>query len=214
MTSTPDTRKSLILRLADNADIEAWDQFVAIYQPLVFRLAKSNRLQDADCHEVVQEVLLSVSKAVERWDPDENLGRFRDWLFRIARNQTLKQLTRKKYQPIGTGDSRIADALGQHPQPNDGQLAEIELEYRREVFRWASNQVRAAVKPETWQAFWMTSIEEKSIQNVASELSMSNGAVHIARSRVRGRLRETVAQFESMDDRNLDDPNLGDEINP
>ena len=200
MTSIPDTRKSLILRLADNDDIEAWDQFVAIYQPLVFRLARAKGLQEADCNEVVQEVLLSVSKAVERWKPDDQLGRFRDWLFRIARNQTLKHLTRKKYQPIGTGDSRVAEALGQHAQQDDAQLAEIELEYRREVFRWASQQVRAAVKPETWQAFWMTSIEGYSIERASHELGMSVGAIHIARSRVRGRLRETVQQFESMDD--------------
>ena len=34
----PETRNSLILRLPDKRDVEAWDQFVSIYEPLVYRL--------------------------------------------------------------------------------------------------------------------------------------------------------------------------------
>jgi len=38
----PDTRNSLILRLSDSRDIEAWDQFVSIYDPLVYRFKNWN----------------------------------------------------------------------------------------------------------------------------------------------------------------------------
>jgi len=37
----PETRNSLILRLPDKRDVEAWDQFVTIYEPLVYRLARA-----------------------------------------------------------------------------------------------------------------------------------------------------------------------------
>lgn len=50
---TPDTRHSLIARLSDRQNAEAWDQFSAIYQPLIYRLASAKGLQDADAHEVV-----------------------------------------------------------------------------------------------------------------------------------------------------------------
>ena len=61
----PDTRDSLILRLPDRRDVEAWDEFALIYQPLVYRLARAKGLQDADAQEIVQEVLVAVSRAVD-----------------------------------------------------------------------------------------------------------------------------------------------------
>ena len=192
----PDTRNSLILRLPDSRDIDAWDQFVSIYEPLVYRLARAKGFQDADAREIVQEVLVAVSRAVERWDPDPELGRFRDWLFRIARNLMIKFMTRKKYRSIGSGDSGIAELLNQHFDPSEQDSAEFDLEYRREVFRWAAEQVRKQVKSNTWQAFWLTSVENQSVESVAGRLGLTCGAVHIARSRVRGRLRESVTQFQ------------------
>ncbi len=192
----PETRNSLILRLPDCGDAEAWEEFVAIYEPLVYRMARGMGLQDADAREVVQEVLVTVSKAVERWQPDPELGRFRDWLFRIARNLMIRFLTRRKFRPIGSADSGIAELLNNQPVPSSAEADTFDLEYRREVFRWAAQQVQEKVSDNTWQAFWRTSIDSCETETVANELGITVGAVHIARSRVRGRLRAIVQKLE------------------
>jgi RNA polymerase sigma-70 factor (ECF subfamily) len=70
MPQPPETRPSLIRRLRDSGDAEAWQEFVAIYQPLVYRLARGKGLQDADAQELVQDVMIAVSGAVENWVPD------------------------------------------------------------------------------------------------------------------------------------------------
>lgn len=191
-TSLSSTRHSLILRLSDTQDVQAWDQFVSIYEPLVYRMARSKGFQDSDAREIVQEVLLTVARVVERWEPDPEKGRFRDWLFCIARNFMIGYLTRRKYQPLGTGDSATIKLLNDQPVPSDESLAEFNLEYRREVFRIAAEKVRDQVAANTWQAFWMTSIEGRSTTDVAQQLGMKDGAVHVARSRVRRRLRDLV----------------------
>lgn len=192
----PETRPSLILRLRDSRDAEAWQEFVAIYEPLVFRLARGKGLQDADAHELVQDVMVAVSQAVENWVPDASQGRFRHWLFRIARNLIINYLTRKQYRPLGTGDSRIAEMLNQQCDPACEESAVFDLEFRREVFRWAAGQVRGQVKETTWDAFWQTTVDDRPIEAVADDLAMTVGSVYIARSRVMARLREAVLRFE------------------
>ena len=102
----PETRLSLIMRLADKRDVDAWDQFVEIYEPLIFRLARSRGFQDADAREIVQDVMMSVSRTVEKWDPDRDKGRFRDWLFRAAKNWMIKYLTRRKHKIPGVHHGR------------------------------------------------------------------------------------------------------------
>jgi len=201
----PDTRHSLLLRLIDASDVAAWDEFVALYEPLVYRLARRKGLQHADAQEVVQEVLLSVSRAVEDWDPDRRRGRFRDWLFRIARNLTINFLTRPRHRPIGSGDSAVARWLEAQTDSGGEDSALFDLEYRRAVFHRAAEAVRLVVRTTTWDAFWLTSIAARPIEEVAEQIGMSVGSVYIARSRVMTRLQNEVRQFE-RDENNSETP--------
>lgn len=193
----PDTHLSLIARLSCQDDSEAWEQFVAIYQPLIFRFARNRGLQDTDAHEITQEVLIAVANAIGRWRPDASKARFRDWLFCITRNQVFRFLARQGPGPHATGDSRIARLLEQEPEISKTESSVFELEYRREVFRWAAERVRDQVKERTWRAFWMSRVANLETAAVAEELGMSVGAVHIACSRVRSRIRDAALDWTS-----------------
>ena len=195
MPSSPDTRASLILRLPDAADARAWDDFVQIYAPLVYRLARRHGLQPADADDLVQDVLSAVARSVEAWLARTDRGQFRAWLLRIAKNLAINKLVRHRHKPIGAGSSDMAHLLSQHPANGDA-ASQFDLEYRRELFRWAAERVREQVTEPTWQAFWLTTIEDKPIADVASRLKQSIGSVYIARSRVMARLRELVRCYE------------------
>src|SRR5439155_27199314 len=118
MPSLPDTRASLILRLPDAADGRAWDDFVAVYAPLVYRLARRHGLQPADSDDLVQDVLAAVARSVETWLTRDDRGPFRAWLLRIAKNTAMNALTRHKYRPTGTGDSDMDRLLAQRASSN------------------------------------------------------------------------------------------------
>ncbi len=194
MAHPPTTRVSLIARLNDAADAAAWNEFVNIYLPLLYRLARSKGLQHADAEELAQEVLAAVARAIHRWEPDADRGRFRDWLFRIARNMIINFLTRPKYRPWG-GGSEIMTLLHEQPAATEEEATLFELEHRREVFRYAAARVREVVNEKTWQAFWLTAVEDRPIADVARTLQVSVGNVYLARCRVMTRLKKEVEQF-------------------
>ena len=56
----PETSHSLIARVSDPSDAASWAEFLAIYQPVIFRMARRRGLQIADAQDVLQQVFLSI----------------------------------------------------------------------------------------------------------------------------------------------------------
>lgn len=194
MDNVPQTRNTLIAKLRDPADAHAWREFLAIYEPLVYRLARHKGLQDADARDLCQEVFRAVVRAIDRWEPDAARGSFRGWLFTIARNLCINYLTRRDRLAEGSGDSRTIDLLAD-VAAEDPASAVFDAEYRRRLFRWAAEQVKGEFTHNTWRAFWQTAVENRAVAAVAAELGMSAGAVYVARSRVIARLRQRIEQL-------------------
>jgi RNA polymerase sigma-70 factor (ECF subfamily) len=66
----------------------------------------------------------------------------------------------------------------------DKELAsEFDIEYQREVYRWAAQRVQADVDPKTWEAFRMTHVDGVAIVEAAKQLGVGVGQVYVARSR-------------------------------
>ena len=215
----PETRESLLVRVRDADDQLAWEEFSAIYRPAVFRLARRRGLQDADAEDVAQHVLMIVAKAVENWQQDPSRGKFRNWLFCVARNAITNALTRRKPDAAVGGSSylqkismlvepnmdaaQLADSLSKYTDIDDiaeFTSAEIESEYRRGVFRFAAQQTREQFREETWAAFWLTAVEGIPAQDVAARLGKSVGTIYTARSRVMQAIRACVARLIELDD--------------
>jgi RNA polymerase sigma-70 factor (ECF subfamily) len=194
MIDAPATRPSLLVRLRDPHDGEAWRQFVRLYTPLVYRYARRHGLQDADAADLSQEVLRAVTTGVGRLEYDPARGSFRGWLFTVAHRRLCNLLTARRRQNQGSGDSDVQRLLEEQPAQGDRHL--WDQDYRQTVFSWAAGQVRPGVSLSTWQAFWETAVEGKCGQEVAARLGMTVAAVYLAKSRVMARLKEQVREWE------------------
>lgn len=191
------TRASLILRLQDAEDIAAWNEFAEIYGPVVFNVVTSRGFQIADAENLVQEVFMAVSNSISKWLQREDRGSFRAWLLRIARNASVDMITQRATRSLVGNGNEAHDSLANIPAPSELSSA-LDLEYERMVFQWAAERVRKVVSEHTWQAFWLTSIEEMSIQDAAVKLNTRPGNIYFARSRVMARIKELVQQYQEQ----------------
>ena len=195
MGDSPTTRVSLLLRLRDARDGEAWAEFVDLYAPLVYRLARRHGLQDADAADLTQEVLAALHSSLPRFRYDASRGSFRGWLFTVARNFLRRSAHDRRRHPPASGDSDAHALLEQQPAPPE-EVERWEQEYQQRLFEYAAQRVRAHFRPATWEAFWRTSIEGQNARAVAEALHLSVGAVYIARTRVLARIREQIRVLE------------------
>ena len=145
-----------------------------------------------DVQDVVQQVFRAVAKSIRGFDYDPAQGTFRAWLFRVVRSKLANHFNKQKRQPATPGETQLEYLADQESGANPAAAAEWELEYKRRVFQWASERVQSEFKATTWQAFWMSAVEEQAPQVIAEELGISTGAVYIAKSRVVARLKKEV----------------------
>ena len=203
--SNPDTRESLIAKICDASNDDAWTEFVRIYQPVVQRFIQRHGLQYADAAEVAQEVLSRVARSVETWDGDQQNSTFRGWLYRITRNQTIDFLRKQRVELAKA--TREECSLSQIAEMNSGfcsDSSEFQAEYEKELFHWAAEKIRPSFKATNWQAFWLSTVDGHSIEEVAKQLQLECGAVYVARSRIMARLskliQERMAETQGLPD--------------
>lgn len=206
MTSLPETRYTLLARLADREDAAAWHEFAEIYEPAVVRFARRRGLQESDARDVAQETLAAVAKSLSRWteraseanstNDSSKAGRgtsFRAWLYAVARNIAVNRLQRgRDHRGTGGLDDSFANVAA-----SSTLAAAFDREYRLAALTWAGQHVQREVSSETWQAFWLTAIEGIPIPQAARRLGMQVGNIYAARSRVIARLK---GRIESLDE--------------
>jgi RNA polymerase sigma-70 factor (ECF subfamily) len=193
MAKAPQTRLSLLVRIRDRGDAEAWADFVAVYAPLVYGLARRYGLQDANAADLSQDVLRAVVQAAPRFAYDPSRGSFRGWLFTVARNRIRRRALEEKREMPSAADLEAIEERAASPEHD----AIWDREYQERLWQWAAEKIQGEFRATTWQAFWQTAVAGRSPQEVAAELGISPGAVYIARSRVLARLREEVQGLQA-----------------
>jgi RNA polymerase sigma factor (sigma-70 family) len=187
MSDAPETRLSLLLRLRDRDDRDAWTRFVDLYGPLVYGLARRHGLGDADAADRMQEVLLALARGVERYDSDR--GPFRKWLFTVTMNKVRSFWKQQRQAPAQGAD------LEQVPDTADPD-ERWDREYRQRLFAAATDAVRPRVDPTHWRVFWLAAVEGKSGAAVAAECGVKVEQVYVIRQRVQKKLADAIAELE------------------
>ena len=195
MVETPLTRLTLLTRIKDETDIDAWREFVRLHGPVVYRFARKRGLGDAEAADLMQEVLRSVARNAETTEYDPKRGSFRGWLFTITRDKICNFLSAQKNRPRWTGDSTFP--ITSVPDREAESDSDWDIEYQRQLAAKARDRVKNVFRSSIWQAFWKTAVDGRPAQDVGLELKMTPGAVYVAKCRVLTRLREEVQRLQA-----------------
>jgi RNA polymerase sigma-70 factor (ECF subfamily) len=192
------TRASLLLKLRDTKNADAWEQFAHVYTPIVYGFCRKQGLQDADASDVSQEVMRAVARAMQQFEYDHNRGKFRSWLLTVTRSKLSNFFRSRQRQPEPHGNTSIQNLLDREPTPVERST--WDAEYHRRLFHWAADQVKPTVQSSSWQAFWRTTIDQEDPTSVAADLKLTVGALYVAKSRVLAKLKEKIQSIDEAAD--------------
>jgi RNA polymerase sigma-70 factor (ECF subfamily) len=180
---SPDTSLSLLERLGDRTDAEAWRRLVRLYSSLLDAWLRAAGLQAADRDDLTQRVLEVLVRRLPRFEHSGRPGAFRAWLRGITTN-LLREFWRER--PA----SASASVLDQLAVPSSGLSRCWDEQHDRHVLHALMEGVRPQFTAPTWEAFRRTALDGAPARAVAAELGTTVNAVLVAKSRVLARLRQ------------------------
>ncbi len=194
------TQTNLLSAVRDSQNREAWGQFYRVYAPMLRNFGRRLGVGETDLDDLSQEVLMIAHRSLRDAVYDPAKGRFRMWLFGIARRQALATLRargrRTRVQQV-IPDSGV-DLLAQiEDARTEETMQEIwQQEWRYALLDEAMRQVRAEVSDKEYQAFVGYAVERRPVQQVAEELQITTSSVYVYKGRVLTAIQKWVQQFE------------------
>ena len=181
----PTTSLTLLDRLRQPGQADAWDRFVRLYTPLLLHWAQRQGVQGADAEDLAQTVLVKLIRLLPGYVRRDG-ETFRGWLFVVCRNEARNFRARRATRPL-PGD----DGLNTVPAPPRVDDPD-EAEYRRHLLGRALELVRTDFTPDVWAAFTGFVLGGRKAADVARALNTTANAVYQARYRVLRRLQDEL----------------------
>lgn len=176
---------------------EAWERFVRLYGPTVYRWCRRSGLAAEDAADVLQEVLAAVARSLPGFRRDRPEDSFGGWLATITRNKVRDHYRRRQGRAEAPGGTTAQERMAEIPLPPEPDEDSIhpDAESNAWLARGVLESIRAEFEERTWEAFWQTAVEERLAADVAADLDMTVGAVYTAKSRVLRRLRQALGEL-------------------
>jgi RNA polymerase sigma-70 factor (ECF subfamily) len=190
------TQPSLLSRVRDPADQQAWGHFEAKYRELILRYCRRRGMQQADAEDARQMTMMRLVRTLPRFVYDPGRGRFRDYLYRVVKSA----IDDVRSRPKGAAAPVVPDDLDviATPQPPDDGL--WEQEWVDHHLRLAMTVVRSSFEPNSVHVFERL-LAGDTIDAVSQQFGMTAAAVHKVKQRVRDRLSELIeSQTREEDD--------------
>jgi RNA polymerase sigma-70 factor (ECF subfamily) len=183
---------AILVAQAREGDAPSFSELVKRYEGKVFRLAQHVTQNREDAEDVLQETFL---KAYEHLDQFRGDSKFYTWIVRIAVNQALMKLRRRKSdkavsldETIDTGEDTIVREIAAWDE-------DPEQRFSREELGGILDSAVQSLEPLYRSVFVLRDIEDLSTEETAEALDLSVPAVKSRLLRARLQLREKLTRY-------------------
>jgi RNA polymerase sigma-70 factor (ECF subfamily) len=195
------TNPTLLNRLCDWQDREAWIDFVARYDPFIRWFADRYRLDAESTEELCQHIWIELSRRMKSftYDPGKT---FRGWLGRLCQSRAIDLLRKKKAcEQLSLEDHPERLLYEDH---HTAQATDPTQDLGRpRLLRQAQeiqDAIRRRVDERTWRIFWSIAIEGQTIREVADAEHITYYAAFAALKRTGRMLRDQGQRLMSRKD--------------
>jgi RNA polymerase sigma-70 factor (ECF subfamily) len=192
LAENPSTSPSLICRLGDWTDRDAWFTFVDLYDGLIQQWCRRYCLSGPDLEELRQAMWVELAGRMRTYEYDPGKS-FRGWLRTFCHSRALDHLRRTALQAkrfVPDPESVLFQLVD--PGTDGPELSDSERDEQHRLLEQAEaiqQAARGRVKPVTWQAFWMIAVEGYTVFDASEALGISYASAFAARQRVTRMLR-------------------------
>ena len=186
------TRSSMIAGLQGISQ-ERWTDFLFLYEPLLLYWMRKKGVPDSDIDDVLAESWSSIHKGIGNFDRGSGKGTFRGWLRTIVERRAIDYFRKQKREILevsGGAEEIINQAIA--PEQKSADAIDDEEAALNEVRARAMELVKGKTKQQTWDMFWMSTVENVPTADIAAEFGVSSANVRVAKQRVTKRLKEAM----------------------
>jgi len=173
-------------------DITAYDELVRKYDRQVFRIAQHITQNREDAEDVMQDAFL---KAYEKLDQFQGNSKFYTWLVRIAVNESLMRLRKRRTGKMVSIDEDIDTEEGSVPRDLADWAPDPEQNYTQSELADILRKTIQGLPPGFRVVFVLRDVDGLSTEETAESLGLSVPAVKSRLLRARLQLRERLSRY-------------------
>lgn len=163
-------------RLPGRPLIDAWNEFYAIYDPVIRRFAVNSPSAPGDDDDCVQEVWATLIQNLHGFHYDPLRSRFSSWLYTLVHNKGVDQVRHRTRHPVS---SMSADEEGKLCGTIIDSAAESETNRRRNIITGALGRLRKKIPVRSFLILYLRSIRGRSVADVGNALGLSDARVRL-----------------------------------
>lgn len=197
MSDNYNTRQTLLLKLKDQRDDQAWNDFYETYYRYIRAILWNMNLSEADANDILQSVMLKIWNKLPEFDYQSKKGKFRNWISIITAN-TARNYIRSENRLYNCLNGEKSSWLDDYK--NDVLPPEIEeissKEWEKFVSSMAWENVSDGLSSKVKEAFERL-MKGESTREIALALDINENTVIVYKNRVKNKMYLEIVRLQN-----------------